>query len=530
MLLIRNVKIPLDSDFSDLKNLFLKNIKIDSKLINDVKLYKKSIDARKKDNIYFICSFIIKSDNKSAVKKALKKYDISDYSEIKYVYKSAKSDIRPVVVGFGPAGMFAAYSLAKAGLKPIVIEQGKDVDSRKNDVFNFFNGGRLIEHSNIQFGEGGAGTFSDGKLNTGIKDFRTREVLQVFTCHGAPENILYDSKPHIGTDVLINVVKSIRNEIISLGGEIRFENKLIDFNFKNNNLCSIKVKSNKEEYYLNCSHLVLSIGHSARDTFTLLRDKQVTMQPKAFAIGVRIEHKQEMINKSQYGGFYNHPSLGAADYKLYTHLKNGRGVFTFCMCPGGEIVNASSEFGGVVTNGMSNSERNGEFANSAILVNVNVDDYYINDVLDGMHFQREIEQKAYKIGNGRTIIQTIQDFNNNEISKKNLNTNSTTKRSSNYENINKIFPDFINESLKEGIKIFENKLKGFSDKSATLTAPETRSSSPIRILRNETGNSSIIGIYPCGEGAGYAGGITSAAVDGLKIAEMIINDINNKTI
>ena len=404
----------------------------------------------------------------------------------------------------------------------MIIERGQDVDTRQRDVESFLNGGCLNTESNVQFGEGGAGTFSDGKLNTGIKDPRCRAVLKEFVSHGADDKILTDAKPHIGTDVLVDVVKNIRKEIISLGGEVRFGAKLQKIITHNNRVSAITVNNEN----ISCDTVILATGHSARDVFEFLRDGGIAMERKPFSVGVRIEHLQEDINKALYGKYYNHHALSAADYKLAAHLPSGRGVYTFCMCPGGEVINSSSEQGGIAVNGMSYSRRDGKNANSALLVGVNPDDFSGDDVLAGCALQRKIEQAAYNICNGKVPITTVGKFvfgKAAEITK----VNPTVKPKYAFADFEKIFPSFITDSLKAGILEFDKKIKGFANEDAVLTAPETRSSSPVRIIRNEDYQSiNLLGLFPAGEGAGYAGGIMSAAVDGLKVAEFVINKAN----
>ncbi|MBR4099629.1 MAG: FAD-dependent oxidoreductase [Clostridia bacterium] len=515
MLIINNVKLPLDTDFEDLKTTVEKLIKCKT---DNVYLYKKSVDARRKDNVHFCCSVLVECANEQVILKKNKNAQLYICKDYKWQTANKMHKNPPVVVGFGPCGMFCALALARAGLKPIVLERGQDADTRKKDVDAFFTGGKLNPESNVQFGEGGAGTFSDGKLNTGIKDIRCRAVLKEFVCHGAKEKILTDAKPHIGTDILIDVVKSIRKEIISLGGKVLFGTKLEKINISNNVVTS--VVANGQEIL--CENVVLATGHSARDVFELLRDSGVEMQQKAFSVGVRIEHLQENINKALYGKFYNHPALSSADYKLSTHLENGRGVYTFCMCPGGEVINASSEEGKLAVNGMSYSRRDGKNANSAVLVGVTPQDFPSDDVLAGCELQRVIEEKAYNICKGAVPVTTVGNLvfgKEAEITE----VVPTVKPSYAFADFCDIFPSYIIQSLKQGILDFDKKINGFASYSAVLTAPETRSSSPVRILRNENFQSvNLDGLYPAGEGAGYAGGIMSAAVDGIKVAEYII--------
>ncbi len=524
MLILRNIKLSVDTDFSNLQSAVEE--KLNTKF-QSVKLFRKSVDARHKDDIFFNCTVLVTAQNESALVKKLKKYGVEFYKEEKYIFPRATGiHKRPVVVGFGPAGMFAALSLASAGLKPIVLERGRDADSRIKDVNRFFGTNVLDETSNIQFGEGGAGTFSDGKLNTGIKDPKIRTVLETFVENGACDNILYDSKPHIGTDVLVGVVKSIRRKIIALGGDVLFEHKLVNINLKAGKVAGVTAETPNGQKEMDCDCVLLGIGHSARDTFLMLQAMNILMQPKPFAVGARIEHSQGFIDEVQYGKFAGHPNLGAADYKLAVHLGNGRGVYTFCMCPGGEVVNASSEKGRVAVNGMSFNARNGKNANSAVLCEVKVEDYFKTDVLDGMYFQREIEEKAFKFGKGLPIAQSVGEFLG--LGTADTSIVPSVKTGVTYGNIADCLPQFVVDGLKEGLPLLDKRLIGFADKNAMLTAPETRSSSPVRIIRNELGVASVEGLYPMGEGAGYAGGITSAAVDGLNTAEKVIRTLSNR--
>ena len=519
MIIINNIKLPLDTDLNDIYSIATNKLKINKQDIIYAQVYRKSVDARDKRDVHFCVSIIAKLKNEAQVLK--KNKNAAPYTKKEYIWQKAQSDIRPVVIGFGPAGMFASLTLARAGLKPIVYERGADVDTRTADVEKFFAGGTLNPESNVQFGEGGAGTFSDGKLNSGIKDIRCRTVLEVFHEFGAQRDILIDAKPHIGTDILKNVVKNIRNEIISLGGEVNFNSKLDGVFFENNRLAEISVNGQK----LKCEQLCLCIGHSARDTFKMLYNSGVEMTRKPFAMGVRIEHLQSEINKALYGEFANHKALKAADYKLAVHLPSGRGVYTFCMCPGGEVINASSEQGGIAVNGMSNSRRDGANANSALLVGINPEDFDGDNVFAGCELQAKIEQKAYEIAGGAVPITTVGNF----VFDKDAQIGAvkpTVKPKYIFADLCDIYPKFITDSLKDGIIEMDKKIRGFACCDAILTAPETRSSSPVRITRNEAGESvNFGGIYPCGEGAGYAGGIMSAAVDGIKSAEKIIDTV-----
>ena len=426
-----------------------------------------------------------------------------------------------MIVGAGPAGLFAGLVFVNNGIKPIIIEQGKKVEERKKDVEEFLKTGKLNPSSNVQFGEGGAGTFSDGKLTTGINNKFCENVLNEFVKFGAPEEIKYINKPHIGTDKLIHIIANIRNYIIKNGGEFLFEEKVIDFNFENKMMK--QVITNKR--IIDSNNVILAVGHSARDIFELLYKKDVLMERKNFSVGVRIEHKQKMINESQYG---KNPKLKLppAEYKLAYHNKEtGRSCYTFCMCPGGVVIASSSEEGTIVTNGMSKYLRDGENANSAILVNVTPNDFEGGSPLAGMYFQKELEEKAFILGgkNYSAPAQKVGDFFKAEKSKELGNVEPTYKPGISFADLNELFPNYITETLKEGIQYFDTKIHGFADDNAILTAVESRSSSPVKINRDENFMScSVKGLYPCGEGAGYAGGIMSSAVDGIKCAIAVL--------
>lgn len=525
MIRIRQIKVLVSKD--NLKEEIAKKLKINISDILNIQIIKKSLDARFKPQLYYVYEVDIKVNRENIILKNFSSNDIFKTPMEEYYFKASgklKLNNRPVIVGSGPAGLFCAYMLSGYGYKPLIIERGSDVDTRTQKVKKFWEDNILDIECNVQFGEGGAGTFSDGKLNTLIKDkdFRMKKAFEIFVENGAPNDIMYENKPHIGTDILVKVIKNMRKKIIANGGEFRFDTKLTDIDCLNNKIQNIIV-NNEEKIICNC--LILAIGHSARDTFEMLYDNQIMMQPKPFAIGIRIQHPQSLINKNQYG--INDVNLPSASYKLTHTCQNGRGVYTFCMCPGGYVVNSSSEDNMLAINGMSYHDRDSKIANSAVIVTVNPNDFGYHP-LDGMKWQRELEKKTYQVGNGLIPIQLFKDFLNNKPSEKIGNIKPMFKGNYKLSNLNVILPDFINESLKEGILAMDKKIKGFASDDAILAAIESRTSSPIRIVRDDNYEASIKGIYPIGEGAGYAGGITSSAMDGIKIAEAIMSKYNNE--
>ena len=533
MIRIQELKLPLDAEEQELTNLAAKALKISKNSISSLSLVKKSLDSRKKENVHFVYTVDveIQGDEDKILSKSHNP-KVSKAKVLKYTLPECKrtSKLRPVVVGFGPAGMFAAWVLASAGLKPVVLERGEAIDDRQVTVDKFFATRKLNTRSNMQFGEGGAGTFSDGKLNTGTKDDRQREVLRQFVLHGAPEEILYSAKPHVGTDKLPIVVRNLREDIKSMGGDVLFNAKLTDVLLYNGAVQGVSYENaNGKREDIETDAVILAIGHSARDTVEMLYHKGLPIEQKPFSVGARIEHLQENINKAQYGAFWNHPKVKAADYKLSCHPHGGRGAYTFCMCPGGTVVSSASEEGTIVTNGMSTFARDGLNANSAVLVGIEPKDFPSEHPLSGMYYQLEIEKKAFALGGGDYTAPAtlVGDFLQGQSSKGKAfgDVKPTFTTGVELTDIAEILPTHVTDVMRDALLKMDSMLHGFATPEAILTAPETRSSSPVRILRNEFRQSlKANGLYPCGEGAGYAGGIVSAAVDGMKCAEMILED------
>lgn len=548
MIRVNQVKVRPGHSEEQLKKKAAENLKIPVQDIDTVKIVRQSIDARKKPDIFYTYTLDVSVKKEEKILKRFHGKDnlVSKVTEENYRFpkpgkKSLKSPV--VIVGMGPAGLFCGYFLSLYGYRPLLLERGKCVEERQKDVELFWKTGVLNPDSNVQFGEGGAGTFSDGKLNTLVKDKdgRNRVVLETLVRFGAKESICYEAKPHIGTDVLSSVVRGMREEIIRLGGEVRFESQMTELLTENGQVNGIVVNGTEKIF---CGQVVLAIGHSARDTDYMLYEKQVPMEAKSFAVGLRVEHPQRMVNESQYG-MPDPGALGAAPYKVTAKAKNGRGVYSFCMCPGGYVVNASSEEECTAVNGMSYSGRDGKNANSAIIVSVTPDDFGSDHPLAGIEFQRKLEKKAYELGGGKIPAQRYGEFRacvESDITKgSEMRRNVAAppnfilpvaedmvepqcKGEYVWADVSRILPKECNEAFVDGMEAFGRQMKGFNRPDAVLLGVESRTSSPVRIRRDETMQSQIRGLYPCGEGAGYAGGITSAAMDGLRIAEAIASE------
>lgn len=520
MIRLQQVKLPITHTRQDLEKVIEKALHIQPGQILSYEIVKQSLDARKKPDLKY--SYVVDVEIPKEKQAAKRSKNVSIIEKKPYLFPESGKEIlnhRPVIVGAGPAGLFCALMLARSGYRPILLERGRDVDARTRDVEQFWESGVFNPHSNVQFGEGGAGTFSDGKLNTLVKDEkgRNRFVLETFVGAGAPKEILYENKPHIGTDILRDVVRHMRKEIQALGGEVWFETKMTDFFAENGKISKVQLN---EEKWMATDVLVLAIGHSARDTFEMLAKKPLAIRAKSFAVGVRIEHPQQMIDHAQYGEIQQ-GILPPASYKLTEKLDNGRGVYSFCMCPGGYVVNASSEEGRLAVNGMSYHKRDSQNANSAIIVTVTPEDFEGEDALSGVRFQRKLEEAAYHAGMGNIPLQCFEDFCKNQTTSALGEVKPQLCGAWKFANVRACFPKVIGDSIEQGVKAFGKKIEGFDRPDALVLGVESRTSSPVRIERKGSFESSIAGLYPCGEGAGYAGGITSAAMDGIKVAEAI---------
>lgn len=522
MIKVSGVKVPAADSREAVLRFAARAVGVKETDISAVKILKESVDSRKKPEVFFVYTLALELKNGVKPRGKFEKYLSVTYQP---PYSGLQTDERPVIVGMGPAGLFAALTIAEAGVPCTIIERGQPVEERSRDVERFWTTGELDESSNVQFGEGGAGTFSDGKLTTGTNDRRIGYVFERFVEFGAPEDILYLSKPHIGTDKLKTVVKNLRQHLIELGCDVRFGEKFVGFTTDGSGLKSVRIESKNGKYELKTRHLVLGLGNGARDTFEMLSENGVAMEPKSFAVGVRIEHLQRDVDISQYGEAATLGTLHASDYKLAVHLPNGRGVFTFCVCPGGSVVAAASEHGGVVTNGMSEYARDGENINGGLLVSVSPEDF--DGLFGGINFQRQLERDAFDHGGRdyRAPAQLVKDFLVKRPSVESGKVHPTYRPGVRYCNLWDVLPEFICQSIAEALPMMERKIKGFADGDAVLTAVETRSSCPVRIIRDENFMTNINGIYPCGEGAGYAGGITTSAVDGIKCGEAVCKSV-----
>lgn len=568
MLRINQVKLKIDHTQKELRKKVADMFRVPAGEIRSLTIVRQSIDARKKPEIYYSYTVDVEVPGEEKLLRKLKgRLQISRADTVKYHFPELGTEPMehpPVIVGMGPAGLFCGYYLAVHGYCPVLLERGKCVEERQKDVESFWETGILNPASNVQFGEGGAGTFSDGKLNTLVKDKdgRNREVLETFVKFGAKESICYEAKPHIGTDALCRIVRNMRQEILALGGQVRFESQVTGIHIQEGRITGVVING---EEILPCEQLVLAIGHSARDTFQMLYDRQIPMEAKAFAVGLRVEHPQSMINESQYGkpetgemafreAMPERDRLGAASYKVTAKASNGRGVYSFCMCPGGYVVNASSESGRMAVNGMSYSGRDGSNANSAIIVSVAQEDFGSEHPLAGVEFQRLLEKRAFELGGGRIPVQRYGAFKKavEAVRVKEPDADSISEESVGVDlaeedtmpgsalqpqckgvfcwtDVSRILPRECNEAFVEGMASFGRQIRGFDREDTILLGVESRTSSPVRINRDETLQSEVRGLYPCGEGAGYAGGITSAAMDGLRVAEAIAERFAGKT-
>ncbi|MGI6010382.1 MAG: NAD(P)/FAD-dependent oxidoreductase [Ruminococcus sp.] len=533
MIRINQLKLPVDHDQDMLAKKIMHMLHVSRDDLKQITILRQSLDARKKPELFYVYSVdvALKGSLEKKIPKKINNKNIMLSSDAAYFFfPPGKADpaFRPVVAGSGPAGLFCAWLLARQGFHPLILERGDQVDERIKKVNEFWERGKLDEESNVQFGEGGAGTFSDGKLNTTVKDQKGRNhlVLKLFVEAGAPEEILYQQKPHLGTDLLISIVKNLRTKIQQMGGEFLFGAKMTDISIQKGCVTGVQINGNQ---WISADALILAVGHSARDTFQMLYERGVSMSAKAFAAGIRIEHPQTMINLSQYGQ-EQVKALGAAPYKLTHQTRQGRGVYSFCMCPGGYVVNASSQRGHLAVNGMSYHKRDAKNANSALIVTVSPEDFLpyapVNtpDALKGIEFQRILEKRAYEEGQGRIPLQLFKDFCRFRPSSELEEIHPCMKGDWRLANVRSLLPPFMGDALEEGILAFGRKIKGFDRGDCLISGVESRSSSPVRIIRDDHFESNIKGLYPCGEGAGYAGGITSAAIDGIKTAEAVITN------
>ena len=531
MLKLSDIRLVEQLDTVGLKQVAAGVLGIGEDVIKDLRIHKLSVDARRKPEVRFVYTLLVKADNERAVLNRNIPNVTAHIQTETYGFPAigrVNTGQPPVVVGMGPAGLFSALYLAEAGIKCVVLERGSPVERRVGDVARFWHSGRLDLSSNVQFGEGGAGTFSDGKLTTGVGDIRKRFILEQLVRFGAPESILYLAKPHIGTDLLRDIVKAVRSRLFQLGCDIRFGHKLNDLDISGGALRGLEVREGSYEYEMEADKLILAPGNSARDTFEMLSRRGVMLTPKDFSVGVRIEHSQRSIDKSQYGGaaISSGYKLPAADYKLVAHIDGNRSVYTFCVCPGGQVVAAASEKGGVVTNGMSKYARDGENCSGALLVNVTPEDFGCGP-LDGVEFQRNLERAAFISGGGAYLApaQLVCDFLEKCASTGCKNITPTYQPGVKYCNLWDVLPEFVCGAIRAALPEFEKRVEGFADPGAVLTAVETRSSSPVRVLRENYETVGIKGIFPCGEGSGYAGGIMSSAIDGIKCAERALSSL-----